>query len=166
MRTAAATGGDGVVGLAAATQHHKHQRQPSLGLLSLLRAALGTRKQEDAAGNLPPTRRLGQRRASLSGQDNKMQMASSPRGCLLAPNHRRRSPADQLVVVVPREGWWREGREGGEGRGGGGGDGDGGEIEGLASVLRPYHSLQSAGSAAVSKLELTGSAAAPPPPSQ
>lgn len=116
MRTAAATGGDGVVGLAAATQHHKHQRQPSLGLLSLLRAALGTRKQEDAAGNLPPTRRLGQRRASLSGQDNKMQMASSPRGCLLAPNHRRRSPADQLVVVVPREGWWREGREGGEGR--------------------------------------------------
>lgn len=49
---------------------------------------------------------------------------------------------------------------------GGVGDGDGGEIEGLASVLRPYHSLQSAGSAAVSKLELTGSAAAPPPPSQ
>lgn len=85
-----------------------------------------------------------------------MQIASRPRGRLLAPTHSRRSLADQLVVVILREGRREGGREGD-------GDGDGGEIEGLASVLRPYHSLQSAGSAAVSKLKLTGSAAAPPP---
>lgn len=84
-----------------------------------------------------------------------MQIAAHPRGRLLAPTRSRRSLADQLVVVIAKEGR-REGD----------GDGGGGEIEGLASVLRPYHSLQSAGSAAVSKLKLTGSAAAPPPPSQ
>lgn len=146
----------------AAPRRHRASERPKAAFrlgrcFRLLRAARGRGRKRNAVGNVPPTCVSGQRRASLSAQDNKMQIASHPQGRLLAPTHSRRSLADQLVVVIPKEGR----REGGRGDG----DGDGGEIEGLASVLRPYHSLQSAGSAAVSKLKLTGSAAAPPPPS-
>lgn len=52
------------------------------------------------------------------------------------------------------------GRSTGSGSFEGEGDRDGGQIEGLSLIRLPYRRLQSAGSAAVSKLKLTGSAGA------
>lgn len=73
----------------------------------------GTRQKAECRRKCSSHLRLGQRRASLNAQDNKMQIASRPRGRLLAPTHSRRSLADQLVVVIPREGRREGGREGG-----------------------------------------------------
>lgn len=64
----------------------------------------GTRQKAECRWKCSSHLRLGQRRASLNAQDNKMQIASHPQGRLLAPTHSRRSLADQPVVVIPKEG--------------------------------------------------------------
>lgn len=119
----------------------------------------GRGRKRNAVGNVPPTR--------TSADSGEHRSTRKTIKCKSPPIRR-----DVYWLRPTAEGPWqinwlwlfRE-RDGGN-------DGGGrrwrwrGDIEGLASVLRPYHSLQSAGSAAVSKLKLTGSAAAPhtPPP--
>lgn len=144
--------------LYAAAQRQKHQGRLSVGLLSLLCAAWGRGRKQNTSGNVPPTRALDSGGHRSTGETIKCK----------SPPFRRDVYWLRTAAEGPRQiNWlWLFGKRDEGGGGGGVGDGDGGEIDGLASVLRPYHSLQSAGSAAVSKLELTGSAAAPPPPSQ
>lgn len=123
----------------------------SVGLLFLLRAAWG-RGTIPSEMFLPLAPRTAARIAQRARQQNANGLL--PAGMFIGSERQPKVPGRSTGC-----GCSEGGREGA-------GDGDGGEIEGLASVLRPYHSPQSAGSAAVSKLELTGCDAAPPPPSQ
>lgn len=153
--------GDGVVGLrsdgrpCAATQHQKHQEQLSVGLLFLLVEG----RRQNTVGNVPPTRALDSGEHRSMGKTIK---CKSPPICRDVYWLRTAAEGPRQINWL----WLFRERDGGRGGGRQGGSwrwrwrGD------RRISLRSYHSLQSAGSAAVSKLELTGSAAASPPPSQ